>query len=199
MSDQNNKFIAPRFLSLFGWGRPPLPWSIADTIAELLQKHGVARIGVTGSLSPSVLVAIGYGDPKRQVNAFARSSLWEEGMGWNDVIEDSPNMELSRPWANPYLPTENVHFWDGASPFFYSDALFVDLPFSHPQVGLKIEHLKDQEYRLILCGFLESHDGPTDVLDWCASNGYATKEHAGVITNVEKSESLTYRLVAATR
>jgi hypothetical protein len=186
--------IAVRYLSLFSWGRPPLPWGLADKINIALREHDIASVGVTGSLCPSVLTALAYGSPEREVNAFNYKSRWSDGTGWNCVLDDSPGMELDAPRAKPYLPVSSVHFWDGATPFFYSQALFVDLPFEHSHVRLKIDHLNGFDHRLLMLGFLDEHDGPVDVLDWAMSKGYEVSEHAEKITNVEKSMSLVYRL-----
>lgn len=191
-------WIAPRFASLFTCSRPPLSWNMADQISGLLDVHQILSIGVTGSLAPSVLTTLAYGNPERQVNAFASSSTWDEVQGWSCMLGDSPGMEKTHPSGNPYLPVENVRIWDGAYPFFRSEALFVDLPFSHPAVRLKLEHLNEFKYRLVLLGFLESYDGPLDVLGWLESRGFKTEEHVDSIKDVERSLKLSYRLVVAT-
>src|SRR5205807_8826741 len=78
MRDKKRPYIAPRFASLFGSGRPALPWVIADTINIVLADHQIEGVGVTGSLCPSVLTAIGYGAPDRAINAFVFHSRWGE-------------------------------------------------------------------------------------------------------------------------
>jgi hypothetical protein len=76
MREKKRPYIAPSFASLFASGRPALPWEIADTINIMLANHQIESIGVTGSLCPSVLTAIGYGAPERKINAFAYYSQW---------------------------------------------------------------------------------------------------------------------------
>ena len=107
-------------------------------------------------------------------------------------------METRFPKIDPYLPV-NVSFWDGASPFFDSEALFVDLPFSHRSVGLKIAHLNVREapYKILMFGFLDRHDGPTDALEWAVSNGYQCEEYSSQVKHAEKSERFIYRLTVA--
>ncbi len=189
-------WIGPRFLSLFGAGRPALSWELADHINQLLVEENIQSIGVTGSLCPSVLTAVGYGAPDREINAYAFNSRWSEGVGWNCVVEDSPGMEKEVPWSNPYLPVE-VNFWDGATPFFTSEAMFIDLPFSHNAVHLRLSSFEGYHPRLLLLGFLESYDGPEDVLEFAKANGYEFEEMAGRVTYAEKSEELSYRLITA--
>lgn len=195
----NTPHIAVQYLSLFNWGRPPLPWDLADFISTTLAAQSINElgVGVTGSLCPSVLTAMAYGAPDRLVNAFAFKSQWSEGEGWNCVIEDSPGMENDTPWAKNYLPFKNIRFWDGASPFFHSEALFIDLPFSHECVQLKLDFLKPNKHRLLLLGFLQDHMGPDDVLEWAKQHGYQLQEHIAVIENIEQSKKLTYKLMIA--
>ncbi len=190
-------WIAPRYGSLFSWGRPPLPWDLADLINAELQTHQVSSVGVTGSICPSVLTAVGYGAPGREINVFAYASRWSEHIGWSNVIADSPGMELDHPWSDPYLPV-HPHFWDGATPFFRSEALFADLPFDHPCVRLKQQFLREHHYKVILLGFLEGHDGPDDMLRWAEARGYGIAEHRDTLREREKRIELEYRLVVAT-
>lgn len=197
---QNRPWIGPQFASLFCWGRPPIPWDIADKLSMLLKEHAIANIGVSGSLSPSILTAVAFDAPDRHINTFAFVSMWNEAAGWDYVIEDSPGMEETHPWATYYLPATNkrLHFCEGATPFFASEALFVDLPFSHRAMHLKLNSLRDN-YKLVLLGFLEGHDGPMDLLEWVGRNGYSTDEVVASIENAETGQSLHYRLVSATK
>jgi hypothetical protein len=171
---------------------------MADQINQTLLQHNVHSIGVTGSLCPSVLTAVGYGAPDRRINAYAFLSRWDEGTGWNYVLADSPGMEKDHPWSNPYLPVE-VDFWDGATPFFNSEAMFIDLPFSHGNVNLHLSSFEDRHPRLLMLGFLESYDGPDDVLEFARSNEYQFEEVTYKVAYAEKSEELVYRLIIATK
>jgi hypothetical protein len=199
----DQRYVASRFLSIFSWGRPPVPWDIADWINYEVSKHEIKSIGVTGSLSPSVITSSGFDNPI-EINAFAKSyALWKEGIDWKYVIEDSPGMEKTVPWPNPYLPVD-FDLWDGATPFFDSEAIFTDLPFSHHLVDLNMGFLDEgpyaetgRPYKLILMGFLEGHEGPGDILNWAQSRGYVTTEHRAPITNWETVQELVYRLVVA--
>ena len=194
----NRPWIGPRYASLFSWGRPPLPWDLADLIHAELAAHQVSSVGVTGSICPSVLTALGYAAPGREINIFANHSRWDDCIGWNNVVEDSPGMEKSHPWSDPYLPVK-AHFWDGATPFFRSEALFVDLPFSHHCVRLKMKFLDEHQYKVILLGFLEGHDGPEDLLRWATEQGYTICEHRGEkLFYREQRIELEYRLAIAT-
>ena len=197
---ENRLHIGVQHLSLFYTGRPALPWDIADIISTSLADADVDElgVGVTGSLCPSVLTALSYGAPERKVNAFAFTSAWSEGEGWNIVIDDSPGMENEVPWAKRYLPSNNIHFWDGATLFFHSEALFIDLPFSHRCVELKIDFLRPERNRLLMLGFLEEHDGPEDMLVWAEKNDYQFEEHIAEVKNVEYNKQLSYKLIIAT-
>ena len=77
----NRHWIGPRYASLFSWGRPPLPWDLADLIHGELAAHQVSSVGVTGSICPSVLTAFGYDAPEREINIFANHSRRDDGMG----------------------------------------------------------------------------------------------------------------------
>ncbi|MFO1303176.1 MAG: hypothetical protein U1F54_05555 [Burkholderiales bacterium] len=189
----NRPWVAPRYLSLFGWSRPPLPWEIADEVAVALDTAKVESVGITGSLSPSVLASVGYGS-ERKLNAYAFDSSWSEGMGWNCVIEDSPGMEETCPWAQQHLPRSAL-FWDGPTPMLDSQALFVDLPFDHRAVRVKLEALKTGSYRLVLLGFLEDHAGPHDVHDYFTQLGFTWREAIETVKSAELSSKLQYRLL----
>ena len=196
---ENRPYIGAQYTSLFYSGRPALPWDIADVISVILAEADIDElgVGVTGSLCPSVLTTLAYDAPERKVNAFAFTSAWSKGVGWNSVIEDSPGMEEEVPWANMHLPSKNIHFWDGATPFFHSEALFIDLPFSHRCVGLNIKSLRPSRNRLLMLGFLEEHDGPEDILDWAKHNNYQLEEHKSEIENVEYDKTFAYKLIVA--
>lgn len=62
-------------------------------------------------------------------------------------------------------------FWDGVSPFFKSDSLFVDLPFNHNMMQLKLSNLGNH-YKLLMLGFIDTFAGPEDVYGWALNNGY---------------------------
>ena len=188
-------YIAQRHLSLFTWGRPPIPWGIADIISNTLKEHNIKDVGLTGSLSPSIIVALGCENKERLINAFASRSLWDEGTGWNYMIEDSPGMEKDLPFINTFLPSINLDIWDGATPFFGSNALFIDLPLSHPSVNLDIKWINERDHELLFLGFLEEYSGPLDVKEWALKKGYEFKVHKEKIFNEEDSKSLEYTLV----
>lgn len=195
----NKPYIGLRYLSLFNWGRPPLPWDIADIISQTLDDAAIDQlgVGVTGSLCPSVLTALAYGAPERKVNAFAFTSAWSKGESWNCVIDDSPGMDKEVPWANTYLPSKNIRFWDGATPFFHSEALFVDLPFSSECVELELKFLSPVRNRLIMLGFLQDHARPDDVFNWVKQHNYKLEEFDSTIASVEYGKSLRYKLIIA--
>lgn len=198
LRDKARPYIAPQFASLFWSGRPAIPWEIADIINIVLAEHNIQSIGVTGSLHPSIAAAIGYGAPDRHINAFAFKSAWDDGIGWNNVIDDSPGMEDTHPAANQYLPS-HLLLWDGATPFFRSEAIFADLPFSHSLVGLDLKHLDTREYRLMLLGFMAEHEGPHDLMKWLDDHHYLLVDYHGNTHVPEGPGSLAYRLVVATR
>lgn len=192
-------YIGPRYCSLFGWGRPPLPWNLADKINLVLNKHQIMRVGVTGSLCPSVLVALGDGAPDRKIHAYVNYSRWDDAESWNYMIEDSPGMEADHPWAKVYLPVD-FNLWDGATPFMaFTDAIFTDLPLSHRAVGLGHVRFNPERHRLLLMGFLERYAGPDDVLQWAREHDYTLSTFSDTIHCVETEESLTYQLVIAER
>jgi hypothetical protein len=192
-------WIGPRFLSLFSSGRPPLPWNLADRINETLQQNDIRSVGVTGSLCPSVITACGYGAPDREINAGSPHSRWDEGIQWNSVMDDSPGMEKDHPWGNLFLPVK-VWFGEGLSRFFDSEALFIDLPFSHRNVGAEwFPALKRLEFKLIFLGFLEGYEGPADALATLKSLPFTTEEFVGTVKFSETGQELTYRLVVAKR
>ena len=191
---QPRPLIGPRFSSLFGYFRPPIRWDTADKISEQLGLVNARSVGVTGSLSPSVLTACGYGDSNREVNAYARYSGWDEVVGYSHVREDSDGEDTEWPAASHYLPVANVHFWDGASPFFWSDCLFIDLPFNHPAVGLKLDWLKKRKHKLVMLGFFEGHDGPNDVREWLEHQDYFIQENTEVFDLSESGAKNSYKL-----
>lgn len=193
----NRPYVAIQNVSHFLFARPALPWGLADKVAEVLMRLEVKQVGVTGSLHPSILVAAAHGDAKRQVNTFAYRSCWERAIAWNCVQEDSPGLSESAPWGNPCLPVaENqVHFWDGATPFFGSELLFIDLPFNHPCVALKLASF-ERRARLprLMLGFMSDHDGPDDVLRWAREKGYEFEVFEDAICNLEKNQCVNYVL-----
>ena len=103
------------------------------------------------------------------------------------------------PWADKFIPVENFHLWEGASPFFRSDALFLDLPFTHRVVDLDIKFINKHEHSVVLLGFLEGYAGPDDVKAWAVEGGYAFEQHQEAIHNQEDDSDLTYTLLIATR
>ena len=188
--------IASKFLSLFSAGRPPLPWSLADCINEVLLEQDIQSVGVAGSLCPSVLTACGYDAPDRKINAGSIFSRWDEGIQWSYCIDDSPG---NHPQPSLYLPVE-VYFGEGAYRFINSEALFIDLPFSHRNVGAKwFPILYELNFNLIFLGFLQNYDGPDDVLEILKTLPFDIEEYSDQVKYSEKSEELMYRLIVAKR
>jgi len=187
---------AGKFVSIFSTGRPTLPWGIANTINLLMAEQNINSVGVTGSLCPSVLTAMGYGAPDREVNACACYSRWDKAIQLSYVIEDSPGMEQKHRYPDPYLPVK-VRFPESPGSFFRSEAVFIDLPFSHRCVQLDPVFLEETTFKLIFLGFLENYDGPTDILEHVKSSGYELEEISEKVAYVEKKEELLYRLIIA--
>jgi hypothetical protein len=106
-------------------------------------------------------------------------------------------MEKTHPYTNVCLPVSEgqLHFWDGATPFFNSEALFIDLPFNHAAVKLQLPSLSKRQYKLIVLGFMDTFDEPTDVYEWAQANGYVFEETIASIKNPEKGISVNYKLL----
>lgn len=194
--EHNRAYIGPQYAAWFIGGRPQISWHMADYLHHLLNKHGIDRVGVTGSLSLSILVALAYGETINEVNAFASHTPLNRISGWNWMIEDSPGMEKNIPYAHFDIAFKNkMYLWDGATPFFENEAIFCDLPFSHECVQLKLESLTDWSHKLILLGFLQEHEGPDDVFEYFKNdNHYQLHKKHFPVENVEYGKKLDYEL-----
>lgn len=197
------RHIGVRNVSHFTVGRPPIPWALADLIANTLDKHHCDTVGIGGSMHPSILVACGFERPDRELNAWATRSMWNEAICWNLNKEDSePPEDDDWPWANTALPLndKNVRFPEGASAMLRGAALFLDLPFYSELLQLDLSALDrwGWEDKLLLLGFLEGHDGPDDVLEWSKQKDHLHEEFCYVITNTEARTTLEYKLIIAT-
>lgn len=196
--EKKRPYIGQKHASYFVSSRPQISWELADYIYYLLEEQKIKEIGCTGSMCASVLIALAYGDAKRQVNGFTSKDMWHEIGGWNHMLEDSPGMEKNYPYAKFNIPFhQQINIWDGASPFFYSEAIFCDLPFSHRCVNLKLKHLTDKAYKIIILGFLQSYEGPDDVLNYFQNNShYKMTKKIFKIDFIENNKNLNYELVA---
>ena len=52
-----------------------------------------------------------------------------------------------------------------------------------------------RHYKLLVLGFLDTFDGLTDVYEWAQANGYVFEETIASIHNLEKGESVSYKLL----
>lgn len=195
--EEKRPWVGPQFAPWFASSRPQICWETADYINYFLKKHNITSIGVTGSLSPSVLISLAYGNDEREVNGFYSKGMWDEIDGWNYVIGDSPGMEKTHPFAEFNIPfNEQITVWDGASPFFHSEAIFSDLPFSHKCVRLDMKFLKDKPYKVIVLGFLEGYEGPQDVYEFYENNDeYEMRKESFSVSFSEKDIKLKYQVI----
>jgi len=185
------------------WGRPPIPSELAEVVVTTLDKWRIGRVGVVGSMSPSVLTTLAYTEtpPRREVSGFAPEGFWDDLVAWNyglDELDTNSDEELQALSTSRFLPFNSIDIWDGATPFFESEALFIDLPFSHRCVRLDAKWLERRPHPVIFLGFLERHEGPADILAWVTQKGYTVESHTATIRNGEKRRKLKYTLCVAT-
>ncbi len=189
-------WLDKRFASLFTWGRPPLPGQAADLLAALTDKYKIRKALVLGSCCPSVLAAIGFGDPERVIRMIDLQSRWWEAYGW--FLEDMDDPE-SYPRYDAWLPSKRIFAmgeWQWSPRL--GEMLFVDLPGSSPLVRADLlEVLTAVSPRLVVLGFMSGQPGPDDLGDALLAHGWSLAESTIEAKNCESGERLSYRLMVA--
>lgn len=189
-------WLATRFASLYSWGRPPIPGEAADLLAALACKYQVKGALVLGSCCPSVLTALSFGDPERQIRMVDMKSRWWEGYGF--FLEDVSDPDRY-PRYESWLPSKRIY---AMSEWSWSprlgEMIFVDLPGSSNLVNVELDRvLRAVRPRLVTLGFMQGRPGPDDLESVLREHDWTISEAAFRAVNHETGESMHYRLVAA--
>lgn len=189
-------WLATRFASLYTWGRPPIPGEAADRIAALTRKYKVSRALVLGSCCPSVLTALCFGDPDREIRMVDMESRWWEGYGC--FLEDSSDPDFY-PHYDAWLPSKRIFAmseWSWSSRL--GEMIFIDLPGSSKFVNADLSRvLTGVNPRLVVLGFMQGRPGPDDLEAVLRERDWEMNEADFGSINCETNESMHYRLVAA--
>lgn len=191
-------WLDKRFASLFTWGRPPLPGATADLLAAVADRYEIRSALVLGSCCPSVLTAIGFGDPKRQIRMIDMKSRWWEGYG--GFLEDSDEPDRY-PKYDAWLPAKRI---GAMSEWSWSprlgEMIFVDVPGSSELVGADLARVVGAVApRLVVIGFMEGHPGPAELEAALRDQSWLLEEATFSLANHETGEVLSYRMVVGVR
>lgn len=193
--------LAQRFGSLYTWGRPPIPAMAADTLAAVVDHHAVRSALVLGSCCPSVLAALGFGDPERVIRMVDMESRWWEGYN-SGLDEGSPRARAAFPTYDPWLPGKKIlALTDWRYGPTLGEMLFIDLPGESDLVRKDLSNVvRRVRPRLVVMGFLERYQGPQDLEEYLRQDrAWSLDEERHFVRNHETGERLTYRLVVAVK
>lgn len=191
-------WLSTRFGSLYTWGRPPIPGQAADLLAALANKVRIRSALVLGSCCPSVLTALSYGDPERDIRMIDMQSRWWEGYGC--FLEDSDD-PVQYPAYDSWLPSKRIY---AMTEWVWSprlgEMIFTDLPGSSPMVNADLAGvLTAVAPRLVVMGFMQGRPGPRDLEATLRDGPWDLAEATFQSINCETGETMAYRIVAGTR
>jgi hypothetical protein len=185
-----------RFLSLFTWGRPPLPALAADLLASVTDEHKIKSALVLGSCCPSVLASIGFGDSERVIRIFDMQSRWN--VGYQFLYEDYEH-DSKYPKQNNWLPNNNIYHpqeWSWSPKL--GEIIFIDQPWKNPSPSKELDFnviLRAIKPRLIVMGFSGELPGPKDLDKLLIEDQWQIKEYHFEQVSTETDEINNYRML----
>lgn len=173
-----------------------MPANVADALSAAVNKLSIKSALVLGSCCPSVLTALAFGAPDREIRMIDMESRWWEG--YSGFLEDCED-ESKYPPYDAWLPSKKIRAcveWSWSPSL--GEMVFVDLPGKSHLIGKELYRIVSTvRPRLVAMGFLENHAAPNELEEALMTEGWNTESITGRIRNHETEQSLAYRLVVA--